>query len=306
MDGSLIKRIRQLKEKRDAVILAHNYQLPEVQDAADYVGDSLGLSRRAAEAGARVIVFCGVRFMAETASILCPGKTVLLPDPDAGCPMVDMLNVEDLLEMKAAHPQALVVSYVNSSAEVKAESDYCCTSANAVKVVSSIDRDREVIFVPDKYLGSYVAAQTGRKMVLARGFCATHARILEQDVLRARKEHPGAEVLVHPECRPEVVALADHVLSTSGMCRRARESSCEEMVIGTEIGLLHQLKKQNPDKKFYIASEAAVCPNMKRIDLERVLWALEDMKHEVRVPEETAARARRAVDRMVAAVEPGN
>ncbi len=306
MDASLVKRIRQLKEKHDAVILAHNYQLPEVQDVADYVGDSLGLSRQAAAAGARVIVFCGVRFMAETASILCPGKTVLLPDPDAGCPMVDMLDVEGLLKMKAAHPQALVVSYVNSSAGVKAESDYCCTSANAVKVVSSIDPDREVIFVPDKYLGGYVSAQTGRKMVLARGFCATHVRILEQDVLRARKEHPGAEVLVHPECRPEVVALADHVLSTSGMCRRARESSCEEMVIGTEIGLLHQLKKQNPDKKFYIASEAAVCPNMKRIDLERVLWALEDGKHEVRVPGETAARARRAVDRMVAAVEPGS
>ncbi len=249
-----------------------------------------------------MIVFCGVRFMAETASILCPEKTVLLPDPHAGCPMVRMVGIKQLLTMKEEHPDALVVSYVNSSAEVKAESDYCCTSANAVQVVSSIDRDREVIFVPDQYLGSYTASQTGRKLILGRGYCATHVRILEQDILRAKREHPDAEVLVHPECRPEVVAMADQVLSTGGMCRHAKESNSGEMIIGTEIGLLHRLKKENPRKKFYIASEAAVCPNMKRTDLERILWSLEDMKYEVTVADDIRQRAKKAVDRMVEVV----
>ncbi|MCD6415537.1 MAG: quinolinate synthase NadA [Planctomycetes bacterium] len=303
MRKSITERIRALKERRGAIILAHNYQLPEVQDIADYVGDSLGLSRKAAASEAGVIVFCGVYFMAETASILCPDKSVLIPDVRAGCPMVDMAPVERLLEMKARRPGAVVVSYVNSSAAVKAESDYCCTSANAVDVVESIEAETEIIFFPDKYLGSYVASQTGRSLILYDGYCPTHVRILAADILRLKQEHPGAEVMVHPECTAEVVALADRTLSTGGMCRYARECSSEELIMGTEVGLLHRLRKENPGKRFYPASEAAVCPNMKRIDLQNVLWSLEEMKHEVRVPEAVRARAAAAVDRMVETVK---
>ncbi len=301
MAESLAKKIGKLKKQRNAVILAHNYQLPEVQDVADYVGDSLGLSRKAAETDASVIVFCGVRFMAETASILCPDKTILIPDKDAGCPMVEMTPVECVLELKRRHPDAIVVSYVNSSAAVKAVSDYCCTSANAIDVIESLDSQRPIIFVPDQYLGSYVAAKTGRKLILHNGYCPTHVKILEQDILRMKAQHPEAEVMVHPECTPAVIALADSVLSTSGMCQRARESSSEEMIVGTEVGLLHQLRKQNPGKRFYAASEAAVCPNMKRTNLEKILWSLEEMEYEVKVPEAIRRKALKAVDRMVEA-----
>lgn len=303
MKEPIVEKIRGLKEQRDAVILAHNYQLPEVQDIADYVGDSLGLSRTAAAADAGVIVFCGVYFMAETASILCPDKTVLIPDENAGCPMVDMAPVERVLELKVRHPNAIVVTYVNSSAAVKAESDYCCTSANAVRMIESLDSDGDIIFLPDKYLGSYVAGQTGRKLILHDGYCPTHVRIVEEDIRRLRAEHPGAAVMVHPECTPGAIALADAVLSTSGMCRFARECSSDEMIVGTEIGLIHRLRKESPDKCFYAASEAAVCPNMKLIDLEKVLWALEEMNYEVSVPEPTRTRAQKAVDRMIEIVE---
>lgn len=299
MEQPITEKIRKLRKQRNAIILAHNYQLPEVQDIADYVGDSLGLSRKAAATDASVIVFCGVYFMAETASILCPNKTVLIPDEEAGCPMVDMAPLERVLGLKKRYPDAVVVSYVNSSAAVKAESDYCCTSANAVDVIQSIAAEGPIIFLPDKYLGAYAAARTGKKLILYDGYCPSHVKILEQDILRLKTEHPRAEVMVHPECTPAVVTLADGVLSTSGMCRRARESPNEEIIVGTEIGLIYRLQKENPEKRFYPASQAAVCHNMKRIDLEKILWSLEDMKYEVRVPERIRQRARKAVDRMV-------
>ena len=302
MQESIAEQITKLKEQANAVILAHNYQLPEVQEIADYVGDSLGLSRKAAATDASLIVFCGVYFMAETASMLCPDKTVLIPDEHAGCPMVDMAPLSRVLALKKAHPDAVVVSYVNSSAEVKAESDYCCTSANAVEVVESLDPEREVIFLPDKYLGSYVAATTGRELILYSGYCPTHVRILEQDILRVKAEHPDAEVMVHPECTPAVIALADQVLSTSGMCRRAQESPSREMVVGTEIGLIHRLRKENPGKRFIPVSEQAICPNMKLITLEKLLWSLEEMAPQVKVPESIRIRAKSAVDRMLAVV----
>ena len=299
MVAGIEERVEELKKRQGAVILAHNYQLPEIQEIADFVGDSLGLSRKAAETEASVIVFCGVYFMAETASILCPHKTVLIPDEQAGCPMVDMSPVEALEDLKEQHPDAVVVTYVNSSAEMKALSDYCCTSANAVEVVKSIAPGREVIFMPDQYLGSYVQEQTGRDLILYRGYCPTHARILREDIERLREEHPGAEVMVHPECRPGVRTVADYVESTSGMCRRARESDAQDIIVGTEMGLVYRLRRENPDKRFHIVSEAAVCPNMKRTDLEKVLWSLEQGQYEVKVPEETRQKALTAVNRMV-------
>jgi quinolinate synthase len=299
----IVEKIRELKKERNATILAHNYQLPEVQEIADYVGDSLGLSRKAAAVDASVIVFCGVHFMAETASILCPDKTVLIPDQGAGCPMVDMTPLERVLDLKRRHPEARVVTYVNSSAAVKAESDYCCTSANAVEVVESLDGDSPIIFVPDQYLGSYVASQTGKDLILYHGYCPTHARILEEDILRLKAEHPQAEVMVHPECRPGVIALADRVFSTSGMCRWARETASDDIIVGTELGLVSRLRRENPEKRFYIVSEAAVCPNMKRIELEKILWSLEEMQYEVKVPDNIRERALKAVDRMVSVVK---
>ncbi len=297
MVEELRQDIKKLKQDRHAVILAHNYQLPEVQNMADYVGDSLGLSRQAADADEDVIVFCGVYFMAETASILCPDKTVLIP-------MVGMSPVEALQELKEEHPDAEVVTYVNSSAEMKAMSDYCCTSSNAVEVVESIPPGREIIFVPDQYLGSYVQEQTGRDLVLYRGYCPTHGRILREDILELKEEYPEAEVMVHPECRPEVRAMADYVESTGGMCRRAAESEADDIIVGTEIGLVYRLRKENPDTRFHLASEAAICPNMKQIDLEKILWSLQDMQHEVTVPPEVRERALKAVNRMVEVAAP--
>jgi quinolinate synthase len=297
---NLIERIHELRDRRHAVILAHNYQLPEVQDVADFTGDSLELSRKAAATDAEVIVFCGVRFMAETAAILSPAKTVLLPDRHAGCPMVEMAPLAEVKAFKARHPDAVVVTYVNSSAEVKAESDICCTSANAVAVVESIPRDREIVFVPDQNLGAFVAAKTGRPLFLYPGYCPTHARLHAEDVRRARAAHPDACVLIHPECRPEVTALGDAVLSTSGMCRYARESAAASFIIGTETGLLHRLKLENPGKQFYPLADSMICPNMKKITLEKVLFALEDNQIQVNVPERIRVRARQAVDRMVA------
>ncbi len=296
---SIQARIEALKDERNAVILVHNYQIPEVQDIADYLGDSLELSRRAAETDAEVIVFCGVQFMAETASILSPEKTVLLPDMHAGCPMADMISAEQVLELKAAHPGAVVVCYVNSSAEVKAESEFCCTSANAVEVVNALDAGQEIIFVPDKYLGRYVSEQTGRDLVLWNGYCSTHVCIREADVMRCKDEHPDALVMVHPECSGPVCHLADAVLSTGGMCRYAQQEDAAEFIVGTESGIIHRLEKENPGKRFYPVSDRAVCPTMKLTNLEKVLWSLEEMEFEVHVPDEIRVRARRAVDRMV-------
>jgi quinolinate synthase len=297
-DAELVEKISALKEKRNAVILAHNYQLGEVQDIADFVGDSLELSQRAAQTDANVIVFCGVQFMAETASILCPEKMVLLPDENAGCLLANMITAEQLKAKKKEHPQAVVVCYVNSPAEVKAESDVCCTSANAVKVVESLDA-REILFVPDQYLGHYVSARTGKKMILWPGFCPTHVRIKPESIKELKQQYPQAKVVVHPECRPEVIALADEVASTGGMCRYARRDEVREMVVGTELGIIHRLKKENPGKSFIPASEQAICPHMKLITLEKVLWSLEEMRPEVKVPEEIRLRAKAAVDKML-------
>jgi len=298
-ESSLVDRILKLKKTRNAVILAHNYQLGEVQDIADLVGDSLELSQNAARTGADVIVFCGVHFMAETASILCPDKVVLLPDAHAGCPMADMITAEGLRQKKQELPGATVVCYINSSAEVKAESDVCCTSANAVKVIESLDGANEILFVPDQYLGHYVESKTRKKMILWPGFCPTHLRIQPQHIVRLKQEYPQAKVIVHPECHPEVISLADEVLSTGGMCRYIKESEAEDIIVGTEIGIIHRLRKESPGKRFVPVSEQAICPRMKLISLEKILWSLEEMAPEVKVQEETRLKAKAAVDRML-------
>ena len=299
-DVSILEsKIKELKKKRNAVILAHNYQLPEVQEVADFRGDSLELSRAAAKTDAKVIIFCGVYFMAETASILSPNKLVIVPDINAGCPMANMLSAEDLRKLKAQHPNAAVVGYVNTSAEVKAELDYCCTSTNAVAVINALKDKEEIIFVPDKYLADYVIKQTGRKLITWNGFCPTHIKILPEDVKREKKFHPFAKVIVHPECLPQVVAMADAVLSTSLMAKYAKETEAKEMIVGTEVGLIYRLKKDNPGKEFYPASERAACPNMKRTTQEKVLWALEELKEEVRVSDNIRQRAKKAIDRML-------
>lgn len=297
-DINIVDRIDALKKERNAVILAHNYQLGEVQDIADYVGDSLELARLSQRLDAEVIVLCGVHFMAESAAILNPDKTVLLPVLEAGCPMADMVTADALREKKKEHPNAVVVCYVNSSAEVKSECDICCTSANAVKVVSRIDAD-EILFVPDKNLGSYAQKMTGKNMTLWEGFCVTHHRVTGEDVRKAKEAHPDAVVIVHPECRPEVVEMADYVDSTSGILRRCKELDAKEFLIGTEMGLLHRLKKENPDKTFYILSSGMICPNMKMTRITDVERALREMKNVIKVDEDIVAKARQALDRMV-------
>jgi quinolinate synthase len=294
----LIEKIDWMRTGANAVILAHNYQFGEIQDIADFTGDSLELSRKAAETKADVIVFCGVHFMAETAKILSPGKTVLLPDLKAGCPMADMITAEQLREFKAKYPGRPVVAYVNTSAEVKAESDICCTSANAVKVVDSLDAD-EVIFVPDKCLGDYVASKTSKKIILYPGFCPTHQRILPQDILRQKAEHPDAYIMVHPECTRAVIQLADGVFSTSGMIRHAKESPHTEFIVGTEKGILHRMYQENPGKHFYAPTEWTICPNMKLITLEKLAWSLEDMQYPIEISADIMDRARGAIQRMI-------
>jgi len=294
----LLGRIEVYHGLRNAVILAHNYQLGEIQDAADFVGDSLELSRKAAETTADTIVFCGVHFMAETAKILSPDKTVLLPDLEAGCPMADMITADQLREFKAEHPGLPVVAYVNTSAEVKAESDICCTSANAVKAVESVPGD-EVLFIPDKCLADYVASKTSKKIIPYPGFCPTHVRILPEDILKQKALHPKALVIVHPECTRAVIRLADGVFSTSGMLRFAKESPAGEFIIGTEYGILHRLARENPDKRFYSPTERAVCPNMKLITLEKLAWSLEDMQYPIELPPDIIERARGAIQRML-------
>lgn len=299
MSSHIEEKIEDLKQQRNAVILAHNYQIPEVQDIADFVGDSLGLSVQAASTDADTIVFCGVLFMAETAAILSPQKTVLLPDLEAGCPMADMITATQLRELKVKHPDALAVCYVNTPAEVKAECDYCCTSSNAVELVNRLPKDKEIIFIPDKHLGQYVEDQTGRDMILWPGYCSTHVRITADDIRKTKEAHPDALVLAHPECGRAVYDVADEMLSTGQMLKFAKQSSNSKFIIATEIGILHTLKKQNPDKEFFAASEAAVCPNMKKITLEKVVWSLEDNQFQVTVNEEITNRARKALDRML-------
>lgn len=297
---SIAERIQQLKKERNAVILAHNYQISEVQDIADFVGDSLGLSIQASKTDAEVIVFCGVHFMAETAKILSPEKTVLLPEKAAGCLMADMIDADQLRALKAEHPGAKVLCYVNTSAAVKAECDLCCTSANAVRMVREGLREAaEIIFVPDKYLADYVSAQTGRSFIVWPGFCPTHARILPENVREEKALHPEAVVIAHPECPPELRQLADCVTSTEGMCRYVRESTAREIIVATERGILHRLRKENPGKIFYPASRFALCMNMKLIQQEKILWALEDMGHEIVVPPEVAEKARAGIQRML-------
>jgi len=299
LDEHLIEKIEKLKQQRNAVILAHNYQPPEIQDLADFTGDSLGLSIKAAETDAKVIVFCGVQFMAETAAVLSPRKTVLLPDKLAGCPLADMITADQLRKLKQQHPDATVVCYVNSSAEVKAESDYCCTSSNAVEVVESLPADREIIFVPDQHLGRFVIEKTSRELVLWPGYCHVHVVITEADIRNAKANHPDAIVMAHPECTEPVKALADEVLSTGQMLKFAGKNSAKRFIVATEIGMIYALKRQNPQSEFIAASERAICPNMKRITVEKVLWSLEDMRYKVTVPDKVRVKAKKAIDRMV-------
>lgn len=308
----LASRVKELARQRNAVILSHNYERPEVQDVADFVGDSLGLSREAAKTPADVIVFCGVHFMAETAAILSPAKTVLLPDLAAGCSLADTITADQLREWKAAHPGAVVVSYVNTSAAVKAESDYCCTSGNAVEIVNAIPAEQEILFLPDLFLGAHVRRVTGRENIhVWLGECHVHAGITPQSLARQRAAHPEAELLVHPECgcaTSVVEALSAgaipkegvQVLSTEGMIRRPAESGSREFIVATETGILHRLRRANPDKTFHAASDRAECQYMKMTTLPKVLRSLETMTHRVTVPDDVAAPARRALERMVA------
>lgn len=297
---SLIDNIVKLKTEKDAIILAHNYQIDEIQDIADFVGDSLQLSIKASKVKNKIIVFCGVHFMAETAKIISPERKVLLPDKYSGCPMADMITDKQLTNLKKEYPGAVVVCYVNTSARVKALSDICCTSSNAVKVVNSIPEDKQIIFIPDKYLGSYVQSQTGRKMILWNGFCPTHVRIDVKTIIALKKERLSAVVLVHPECTPDVIEIADKVASTGGMLSFVKQSTKKEFIIGTEIGLIYRLKKENYDKVFYPASSHAICPNMKLINLEKLLWALEEEQFEIRLPQDVIDKARTAIDNMLA------
>ena len=291
----LVEKIAALKADRDAIVLAHNYQPPEIQDIADKLGDSLDLSRFAAAASEKVIVFCGVHFMAETAAILAPEKTVILPDPAAGCPMADMMCAEDLVAIKKKHPGSVVVTYVNSTAEVKAETDICCTSANAMRVIQSVPQGKPIIFGPDKYLGGWVAAQAGRPIILWQGYCPTHQKIHPEHIEEQRRIHPTAVVMVHPEVNPAVASLADAVLGTGGMIAYVEKSPAREFVVGTETGMVYRLRKKFPDREFFAATKHALCPNMKKITLEKVAKSLESLGPVVAVEPGIAGRARRAI-----------
>jgi quinolinate synthase len=294
----ILDQIDQWKKKRGAVILAHNYQPEEIQDLADFLGDSLALSRKATQVPEELILFCGVRFMAESAKILSPAKTVLLPRKDAGCPLADTINAEQVRQLKKNHPEATVVCYVNSSVEVKAESDVCCTSSNALQVVDGV-REEEIIFIPDKNLGHYISRFTNKKIILWEGCCYVHDRIRAEDLRHTQSAHPQAVVLIHPECRPEVIDLADHVLSTDGMLRFASQSEAQEFIIGTEMGLIYRLQKENPGKLFHPVGNAMVCVNMKKIHLEDVLRALQREQFAISIPEEISRRAKEALDGML-------
>ncbi|GAB4520209.1 MAG: quinolinate synthase NadA [Anaerolineae bacterium] len=308
---AIIEEIQRLKSERNAIILAHNYQIPEIQDIADFVGDSLGLSRAASLTDADVIVFCGVHFMAETAAILCPDKVVLIPDLEAGCSLAESITAEQLRAWKAEHPGAVVVSYVNTTAEVKAESDYCCTSGNARQVIEAIPPDKEILFLPDMFLGSYLERVTGRKMHVWLGECHVHAGIQTEDVIALREAHPEADFLIHPECGcvtscMDALAYGDiseegtYILSTEGMIRHVHASPAQEFVVATEVGVLHRMRKLAPEKAFYPVSEQTICRYMKMITLPKVLDSLRLMQHRVTVPPEIAERARLPIDRMLA------
>ena len=293
------ERIAGLKKELNAVIVAHNYQLPDVQDIADFVGDSLELAQRCVSIKAETIVFCGVRFMAEMAAILNPATTVLLSHPDAGCPLADMIDVDTLRQWKERYPEAAVVAYVNTTAAIKAESYICCTSANGAEIVNAIP-NKEILFIPDQNLGHYISTKTDKKMILYPGFCHTHARITAKEVKLAKQRYPQAKILVHPECRPEVIALADAALSTSQMLRYAAQSNHKVFLIGTEEGLLHPLRKQNPDKEFHIIGDSFICPDMKKTTLETVIKTMQTGSNVVTVAEEIKVRAKQAIDRMLA------
>lgn len=304
MDPKLVDEIRKLKDRRRAVILAHNYQAAEIQDLADFCGDSLGLSIEASKTDAETIVFCGVRFMAETAKVLSPGKTVLIPDRQAGCPMADMITAEQLCGLKREHPDALVVCYVNSTAEVKAESDYCCTSANAVAVVQSLPKDRQILFVPDQHLGRFVEQKTGRRLILWPGYCTTHVLISQDDIANAKRDYPDAVVIAHPECSEPVKDMADALLSTGQMIQFVQNSPAKRFIVATEVGMIHPLKKVRPDAQFIPAGTRGICPNMKKITVEKLLASLENRQYAIEVPEEIRVKAAQALQRMVE-IRPG-
>ncbi len=297
--NAITEKINSLKLKNNAIILAHNYQIDEVQDVADYVGDSFELSQIAADSKADLILFCGVHFMAESAAILAPQKTVLLPDLNAGCPLADMITADQLQELKKDYPGAAVAAYINSSAAVKAESDICVTSANAVKVVNALTEDT-VLFVPDGNLAHFVAERTDKRIISWQGYCNTHHSVDVEDVVQARESYPGAQIVVHPECRPEVVAMADASMGTGGMIQYSRDAAAEDIVVGTEKGMLHRLKKECTSKRFHILSSKLICPDMKYTTLEKVLTALEQKKHVITVSPEVREKAEFALKRMLA------
>lgn len=307
--NKIIEEILRLKKEKNAIILAHNYELPEIQDIADFVGDSLGLSQQAAKTDADIIVFCGVHFMAETASIISPNKKVLIPDPEAGCSLADSITVEQLREWKKEHPEAIVVSYVNTTAEIKAESDYCVTSGNAIKVINAIPKEKKILFLPDQFLGKYVETVTGRKMEIWKGACHVHKNISETDLLEAIKKYPGADVLIHPECSCSASCLVKShlyegcnemkIFSTEGMVNFVHNSHSKHFVIATEVGILNRLKKDFKTKNFYPVNENSVCEYMKKITYDKVLLALKEEKYEVKVTEFLAKRASISIDRML-------
>jgi quinolinate synthase len=290
-------KIRKLKEKHNVIILVHNYQIPEVQDIADYLGDSLDLAKKATKTNAENIIFCGVDFMAESAKILNPEKSVIIPDIDAKCPMAAMVNVEGLTKLKNQNPNAKVVSYINTTADIKAISDICCTSSNGVKVVKSVESD-EIIFVPDQNLGAYIQRFVDKKMIIWPGFCATHHKIRKEHIFSIKKDHPDAEILVHPECRPEIIDLADYALSTNGMVNHAKKSNKQEFIIGTEKDICYRLQNEIPNKIFY-PIKSAICPNMKKITLEKVLNSLETLEPKVDLSKDLLNKAKKPLERMM-------
>ncbi len=299
LEKKIVKEILYWKKKKEAIILAHVYQPGEIQDIADFTGDSLFLSQQAAKTQAKVIVFCGVRFMAETAAILSPEKIVLLPEIKAGCPLADMASVEKVKNKIKELPDAVVVSYVNSSADIKSLSDYCCTSANAVQIAQAIPAERDILFIPDKNLANFTAKRSKRKIIPWQGFCPVHNVLTKEDVIRVKKLHPQALLLVHPECRPEVCNLADYVGSTRGMIEFVSDNQAKEYIIGTEIGIFHPLKKNNPGKQFFPASENMICQDMKLITLEKVLYSLQSLKPRITVPEDIRKKSLKALNRMI-------
>ena len=298
-DQEFIQEINRLKKERDAIILVHNYQRAEVQEIADFIGDSFGLSQVAAKTNARTIVFCGVRFMAESAAILSPQKTILLPEEDADCPLADTINVDDLRALKAKHPNATVICYVNTSAQIKAESDICCTSANAVSIVNSLNGAKEIIFIPDYNLGHYVSKNTPRECILWPGNCPTHHRLTKEEILECKAKYPQAEVLTHPECVAEILEVSDHILGTGGMLKHAQRSPVKQFIIATEMGLVDRLERENPDKVFIIPSKKLICPNMKLTTLESVYESLLHNQHIITVPAEIREKANIPLSRML-------